>query len=83
MDKNLKENGTELYLTHNVGKSVIAERFSRTLKTKISKYMTTTAKNVYIDKLQEINKKLSNTFYFPIKMKAIDFISGTVMEYIP
>ena len=56
MGKNLKENGTELYLTHNVGKSVIAERFSQTLKNKINKYMTATAKDVYIDELQEINK---------------------------
>ena len=30
MDKNLKGNGIELYLTHNVGKSVITGRFSRT-----------------------------------------------------
>ena len=47
MDKNLKGNGTELYLTHNVGKPVIAERFSRTLKNKINKYMTATAR-IYI-----------------------------------
>ena len=57
MDKNLKENGTELYLRHNVGKSVIAERFSRTLKNKIKKYMTATTKDVYIDELQQINRK--------------------------
>ena len=56
MDKNLKENGTELYLTHNGGKSVIVERFSQTVKNKISKYMTATAKDVYIDELQEINR---------------------------
>ena len=57
MDKNVKENGTELYLRHNVGKSVIAERFSRTLKNKIEKYMTATTKDVYIDELQQINRK--------------------------
>ena len=57
MDKNLKENSTELYLKHDVGKSVIAERFSRTLKNKINKYMTATAKDVYIDGLQEVNRK--------------------------
>lgn len=28
LDKNLNGNGIELYLTHNVGKSVIAGRFS-------------------------------------------------------
>ena len=36
MNKNLKRNDIELYLTHNVGKLVIAERFSRTLKDKIN-----------------------------------------------
>ena len=33
-DKNIK-----MYLTHNEGKSVIAERFIKNLKTKIYKYM--------------------------------------------
>ena len=57
MDTNLKENGTELYLTHNVAKSAIAQRFSLSLKNKVNKYMTATTGNVYIDEVQEINKK--------------------------
>ena len=36
----LEKNGIEIYSTHNVGKSVVAERFIRTSKTKIYKYMT-------------------------------------------
>ena len=40
-----------MYSTHNEGKSVIAERFIRTLKNKIYKYMTSISKNVYVDKL--------------------------------
>ena len=47
----LKDNDIEMYSIHNEGKSVVAERFIRTLKTKIYKYMTTISKNVYIDKL--------------------------------
>ena len=35
----LEKNGVEMYSTHNKGKSVIAERFIRTLKNKIYKYM--------------------------------------------
>ena len=35
--------------THNEAKSVVAERFIRTLKRKIYKYMTSKSKNVYID----------------------------------
>ena len=43
-----------MYSIHNEGKSVVAERFIRTLKTKIYKYMTSISKNVYIDKLDDI-----------------------------
>ena len=50
----LKDNDIEMYLIHNEGKSVVAERFSRTLKNKIYKYMTAVSKNVYIDKLNYI-----------------------------
>ena len=38
-----------MYSTHNEGKSVVAERFIRSLKNKIYKYM-----NVYIDKLDDV-----------------------------
>ena len=34
----LQDNDVEMYSTHNEGKSVIAERFIRTLKNKIYKY---------------------------------------------
>ena len=44
----LKDNDTERYSMHNEGKSVVAQRFIRTLKTKIYKYMTLVSKNVYI-----------------------------------
>ena len=42
----LKDNNIEMYLTHNEEKSVIVERFIRTLKAKIYKYMTSISKNV-------------------------------------
>ena len=45
----LKDDDIEIYSKHNEGKSVVAERFIRTLKTKIYKYMTSVSKNVYID----------------------------------
>ena len=35
-----------MYSIHNEGKSLIAERFIKTLKTKILKYMTSVSKNV-------------------------------------
>ena len=44
-------NNTEIYSTHNEGKSVVAERFIRTGKNKSYKYMTSISKNMYLDKL--------------------------------
>ena len=49
-----KDNDIEMHLIHNEGKSVVAERFIRTLKNKIYKYMTAISKNVCIDKLDDI-----------------------------
>ena len=40
----LKDNDIEMYSIHNEGKSVVAERFVRSLKTKIYKYMTSVLK---------------------------------------
>ena len=50
----LRDNGIKMYQMNNEGKSVVAERFIRTLQTKIYKYMTSVSKNVYIDKLDDI-----------------------------
>ena len=40
----LQDNNIEMYSKHNEGKSVVAERFIRTLKNKIYKYMTSISK---------------------------------------
>ena len=45
-----------MYPINNEGKSVVAARFIRTLKTKICKYMTSISKNVYSNKLDDIVK---------------------------
>ena len=50
----LKDNDIEMYSVHNEGKSVAAERFIRTLQTKIYNHMTSISKNVYINKLDDI-----------------------------
>ena len=47
-------NDIEMYSTHNERKSVIAERFIRTLKNKTYKYTTSVSKTVYIYKLDGI-----------------------------
>ena len=68
----VRESGIEILSTHNEGKSVVAERFIRTLKNKFYKYMTSVSKNVYIDKLDNIVNKYNNTYNSRIKMKAVD-----------
>ena len=69
-----------VYSTHNEGKSVVAERFIRTLKSKIYKYMTSISKNVYIDKLDDIVDEYNNTYQTTIKMKPIDVKDNTYIN---
>ena len=61
-----------MYSTYNEGKSVVAERFIRTLKNKLYKHMTATSENVYYDVLDDVVNKYNNTKYSTIKMKPID-----------
>ena len=68
----LKTNSIEMYSTYNEGKSVVAERFIRTLENKIFKYMTAASKNVYFDVLDSVVNKCNNTVYRRIEMKPID-----------
>ena len=63
-----------MYLIHNEGKSVVAERFIRTLKTKIYKYTTSVSKNVYIDKLDDIVGKYNNTYHKLLMLKIIHLL---------
>ena len=61
-----------MYSTCNEGKSVVAERFIRTLKKKIFKHMTAISKNVYFGVLDSIVHKYNNVGHKSIKMKPID-----------
>ena len=70
-----------MYSTHNEGKSVIAERFIRTLKNKIYKHMTSISKNAYIDKLDNIVNEYNNTYHRTTKLKPVDVNSGNYTEY--
>ena len=70
-----------MYSIYNEGKSVVAERFIRTLKTKIYKYMTSISKNVYIDKLDDIVNEYNNTYHRTIKMKPVDIKDNTYIDF--
>ena len=69
-----------MYSTNNEGKSVVAERFIRTLKSKIYKHMTSISKNVCIDKLNDIVDKYNNTYHTTIKIKPINVKDNTYIN---
>ena len=77
----LKGNDIEIDSTHNEGKSVVAERFIRTLKSKIYKYMISISKNVYIDKLDDIVNEYNNTYHRTIKMKPAGVKNNTYIDF--
>ena len=52
-----------MYSTHNEGKSVVAERFIRTLKNKIYKYITSISKYFFIDKLDDMVNEYKNIYH--------------------
>ena len=70
-----------MYSIHNKGKSVVAERFIRTLKTKIYKYLTAISKNVHINKLDEMVNEYNNTYHRAIKMKPVDVKDNAYTDF--
>ena len=68
----LSRNNIIMYSTYNEGKSVVAERFIRTLKNKLYKHMTATVKNIYYDVLDDIVNEYNNTKHNTIKMNPKD-----------
>ena len=73
----LSDNDIIMYSTFNEGKSVVAERFIRTLKNKLYKHMTAINKNVYYDVLDDVVNEYNNTKNNTIKMKPKDVKNDT------
>ena len=69
-----------MYSTYNEGKSVVAERFIRTLKNKSFKHMTAISKNVSFDALDDIVNKYNNIFHRTIKMKPVEVMDDYFTE---
>ena len=78
----LSDNDIIMYSMYNEGKSVVAERFIRTLKNKLHKDMTATGKNVYYDVLDDVVNKYNNTKNSTIKMKPIDVKDNNKRVYV-
>ena len=70
-----------MYSAYNEGKSVVAERFIRTLQNKTFKHMTVISKNIYFDVLDDIDDKYNNTVHKTIKMKPIEVTGDYYAEY--
>ena len=81
LKKWLKDNNMGMYSTHNEGKSVVAERFIRTLKNKSYMHMTAISKNVYFDVLNDIVDEYNNTYHKTIKMEPVDVENDSFTEY--
>ena len=63
------------------GKSIVTERYIRTLQTEIYKYMIAVAKNVYVDNLVQLDgivDKYNNTYQNAVKMKPVHVNSSTI-----
>ena len=71
----------EMYSAYNEEKSVVAERFIKTLKNKIYKHMTAISKNAYFDVLNDMVDEYNNRYHRTIKMKPIDVKSDSFAEY--
>ena len=71
-----------MHSTYNEGKSVVAEIFVKTLKSKIYKHMTTIANNVYFNVLDDILKKYNSTFNSSIKIKPKDVTDSSFVKYV-
>ena len=80
--KCLSDNDIIMYSTYNEGKSVVAERFIRTLKNKLYKHMTATGENVYYDVLDDVVNEYNNTKHNTIKMKPKDVKNDNKRVYI-
>ena len=80
--KFLKDNHISMYSIYNEGKSVVAERFIRSLKNKIYKRMTAISKNLYFDDLDDIvEQMLTVELLKTMNMKPIDVKSDSFAEY--
>ena len=70
-----------MYSIHNERKSVVSERFIRSLKTTINKYMNSVSRNVYVDRLYDVVNEYNNSYHRTIKMKPVDVKDNTHIDF--
>ena len=72
MQEWLDTNDIVMYSTHNEGKSVIAERFLKTLNVKIKKKMTANYSKSYLPYLNKLVDQYINTYHHSVNKKPIN-----------
>ena len=80
----LHDNDIKLYSTYNEKRTVVAERFIRTLnqdQTRIYNYVTALSKNAYIDTLDKTVDKYNETYHKTSGMKPADVKFGAHTNY--
>ena len=65
----LNNNDILMYFAHNEGKSVMAERFIKTLKSKIYKRVTANDSNLFLPYLNKLVDRHNNTYHHSINKK--------------
>ena len=71
MQKWYDDDDNLMYLTHNESKSVVVERFKRTLKGKIYKKMKYSDSKSYLGYLNKLVDEYSNTYHCSISKKSV------------
>ena len=74
MQEWLENNDILIFYIHNEGKSVIAERFIKTLKTKIYKKVTANENKYYLPYLNKLVDQYNNTYHHSINKKLLILI---------
>ena len=82
MKKWLDDNDILPHLTHNEGKSIVAERFIKTLKAKICKKLTANDSKSYLGYLNKLADEYNNSYHHPIDKKSVDADYSTLTEEI-
>ena len=80
MQKWLDDNDTLMYSTHNRGKSIVVDRFIRTLKGKIYKKMTANDNKSYLGYMNKLVEKYDNSYHLSICKTSIDADHSALTE---
>ena len=78
----LDDNNILIYSTHNEGKSVVTERFIRTLEGKFYKKMIANDSKSYLGYLNELEDGYNNTYHNSIGKNLLMLIVLSVTEEI-